>query len=401
MEVSTGFNIVRLLPSLANEYFSIATATIKSIQEQTGATIQVPKQGNADNPALRTLQITHPEEQGALMAKEMVENVLKTKPGYAQQMAMLRQQPHHPNSSQTPIQQQQPDCSVQVMIPDKDVGLIIGRQGCVIKYMQNTTRTKIQIPPQVAQPGDIYRTATIIGPSLEGCNQVRQMIDRIIAEQSSASIMAAAQQHQLYNNGQGGYGQQQNQYQNQQSQQNYGSTVSHENQEGYSAEWAAYHAAVAAQQQQTTSYTAPTSQTYQENNTGWAADQYQQYSTPAAPVQENVAAASTVNVENGQQPAADAYYEQYFRYEYYYGEQAARQYYGAWAPPVGTPNPYGVNPNVQAPPSTTTEASPGTPATSSSNVVYNTNGTETAAAAASRETSQRQVSNLPAWMTKK
>lgn len=367
--------------------------TIKSIQEQTGATIQVPKQGNVDNPALRTLQITHPEEQGALMAKEMVENVLKTKPGYLQQMAMLRQQQHLPSQTGT----QQPDCSVQVMIPDKDVGLVIGRQGCVIKYMQNTTRTKIQIPPQVAQPGDMYRTATIIGPSLEGCNQVRQMIDRIIAEQSSASIMAAAQQHQLYSNGPSGYGQQQYPYQNQQSQQNYGSMISQESQEGYSAEWAAYHAAVAAQQQQSTSYTPSVPpQTLQETYGGWTADQYQQYyssasSTPAAQAKENVATATTVNVEAGQQqPAADAYYEQYFRYEYYYGEQAARQYYGAWAPPLGTPNPYGVNPNVQPPPAVTASGS------------VAGNGMETASGAVDvRETSQRQVSNLPAWMTKK
>jgi far upstream element-binding protein len=384
---------------LSNENVSIVTATIKSIQEQTGATIQVPKQGNTENPALRTLQITHPDQQGALLAKEMVENVLKTKPGYLQQMAMLRQQQNQPNSQAT-MNQQQPDCSVQVMIPDKDVGLIIGRQGCVIKYMQNTTRTKIQIPPQVAQPGDIYRTATIIGPTMEGCNQVRQMIDRIIAEQSSASIMAAAQQHQLYSNVAGGYGQQQF-YQNQQSPQNFASGVSHESQEGLSAEWAAYHAAVAAQQQQTTTYTPSASQTFQENYGSWAVDPYQQHysaasSTSAVPSNDNIAAATLQ-----QQPASDAYYEQYFRYEYYYGEQAARQHYGAWAPPVGTPNPYGVNPNVQAPPSSTTAVPAYSEASTNAAGTGPSVSSDAAGAADSRETSQRQVSNLPAWMTKK
>jgi far upstream element-binding protein len=330
------------------------------------------------------------------MAKEMVENVLKTKPGYLQQMAMIRQQQNPLNPSQTPLQQNQPDCNVQVMIPDKDVGLVIGRQGCVIKYMQNTTRTKIQIPPQVAHPGDIYRTATIIGPSLEGCNQVRQMIDRIIAEQSSTSIMAAAQQHQLYSGGQSGYGQQPYTYQNQQSQQAYGSAGSQESQEGYSAEWAAYHAAVAAQQQQsaTTGYAPPVAQTYQDTSSNWTADQYQQYySSTAATSTGETPKENTTTVENAQQqPAADAYYEQYFRYEYYYGEQAARQHYGAWAPPVGTTNPYGVNPNVQTPPSTST-----TLAEASASTMVGA----AAESADARETSQRQVSNLPAWMTKK
>lgn len=334
----------------------------------------MPKQGNVDNPAIRTLHITHPDRQAALNAKEMVENVLKTKPGYQQQMQQLRQQPSQPHH-------QQPECSIQVMIPDNDVGLCIGKQGCVIKYMQNTTRTKIQIPPQVAQPGDLHRTATILGPSLEACNQVRQMIERIIADQSSASIIAASQQQF---DGGGGYGQH---YQQQQP--HY--VAPQENQQGYTAEWAAYHAAVAAQQQQTAS--APVAQPPQQDGYagGWA-QQSSQYSTAAtvAPV-----AAATEPSTTGQ-PAADSYYEQFFRYAYYYGEDAARQYYGAWAPPVGTPNPYGVNPNIQQPPAT---AAPVT-TTATDATVNPTIGTS-AAAAEARETSRRQVSNLPAWMTKK
>merc|ERR1712025_636397 len=49
--------------------------------------------------------------------------------------------------------------------------------------------------------------------------------------------------------------------------------------------------------------------------------------------------------EDQQHPAPDAYYDAFFRYMYHYGEDAARKYYGAWSPPQGTPNPYGVNPN--------------------------------------------------------
>jgi far upstream element-binding protein len=58
-------------------------STIKSIQEQSGASIQVPQSGNADNPQMRTVSITHPTEQGAMYAKQMIEDLLKSKPSYA------------------------------------------------------------------------------------------------------------------------------------------------------------------------------------------------------------------------------------------------------------------------------------------------------------------------------
>jgi far upstream element-binding protein len=58
-------------------------STIKSIQEQSGASIQVPQAGNADNPSVRTVSITHPTEQGANFAKQLIEDLLKSKPSYA------------------------------------------------------------------------------------------------------------------------------------------------------------------------------------------------------------------------------------------------------------------------------------------------------------------------------
>jgi far upstream element-binding protein len=58
--------------------------TIKSIQETTGASIQIPPSGNADNPSVRTINITHPDEQGANAAKQQIEHVLSSKPSYAQ-----------------------------------------------------------------------------------------------------------------------------------------------------------------------------------------------------------------------------------------------------------------------------------------------------------------------------
>lgn len=339
-------------------YAIIFSVTIKQIQEQSGASIQVPKTGNVDNPAFRTLQITHPDSQGAEYAKQMVLDILKSKPSYAAT--------GNNNNANNGAQQQQ-QTSIQIAIPDKDVGLCIGRQGCVIKHMQGTTNTRIQIPQQVANPGEQHRIATITG-SAQGCQQVQLMIERIVAEQSSASVMS-------------GYPFQQQQPRSHPQQQQY--YAPQENQQGYSAEWAAYHAAQAA-----------------------AAAAQQQQQSLLQQQQEASAAASA---------AASDYHEQFFRYSFYYGEEAARQYYGAWSPPVGTPNPYGVNPAgitpapaaapvaeaapLQAVAAAVTTALPAT--ANEPSAIAHSAPTAAIDPAEARETSRRHVSNLPAWMTKK
>ena len=153
--------------------------------------------------------------------------------------------------------------------------------------------------------------------------------------------------------------------------------------------------------------------------------QYQETTaTAAVAATQQVAATAAV-------AATNEYTEPFFRYAYYYGEEAARQYYGAWSPPVGTPNPYGINPNgitiptAAATTETATTSFAGTeitsnvaPAASASTGNQNygtveqqqsnkatmapsTTSTDDDAAAIARETSRRHVSNLPAWMTKK
>mmetsp|Transcript_21094 Transcript_21094/g.43441 ORF Transcript_21094/g.43441 Transcript_21094/m.43441 type:complete len:146 (-) Transcript_21094:47-484(-) len=121
--------------------------------------------------------------------------------------------------------------------------MIIGRGGCVIKQMQSTTRCRIQIPP-TAPPGSLYRIISVIGPAA-GCEQVKQMIERIIAEQSSQSVMAgvAYSGGSQYGQQQAAYGQQN--YYGQQAvygqQQAYGQQAAYGQTQktDYSAEWAA------------------------------------------------------------------------------------------------------------------------------------------------------------------
>ncbi len=252
--------------------------------------------------------------------------------------------------------------------------MCIGAKGCVIREMQNKTNTKIQIPGQ-SMPGQEYRYATVSGPA-DGCNEVKQMIERIVLEQSSQSVMAgvAYQGHDQYG---GGYGQQQygGGYGQQQQYAAYGQQQQAGGQQDYSAEWAAYYAAQAAQ------------------GAGAATEQAAAPSPAAAAVTPGPASSG-----DGQ-PAADAYYEQFFRYAYYYGEDAARKYYGAWSPPAGTPNPYGENPaGITPAPAGDANASSSAAASAPSAAAP---APRAAPEAAARETSQRRgVSNLPAWMTK-
>ena len=113
--------------------------------------------------------------------------------------------------------------------------MCIGRGGCVIKQMQNSTGCRIQIPP-TAPPGSMYRIISVTGGAAE-CQRVKQMIETIVAEQSSQSVMAGApfnngNQQQQYGQ-QGHYGQQQ-------------AAAMPGQKTDYSAEWAAYYAAQAA-----------------------------------------------------------------------------------------------------------------------------------------------------------
>ena len=84
--------------------------------------------------------------------------------------------------------------------------------------MQNKTRTRIQIPG-TPTPGQPHRVATVSGTA-EACEQVRQMIERIIMEQSSNCVMSPSGGG-YYNQGYGGGYQQQQQEDSQQEEEGF------------------------------------------------------------------------------------------------------------------------------------------------------------------------------------
>jgi len=337
-------------------------STIKFIQETTGSSVQIPHTADTDNPSVRSISITCPTDEGAEAAKSQILNIIKNKP-------INNHHKGNNNNHNNSMANVSPATSVQVVIPNKDVGLCIGRQGCVIRQLQGKTNTRIDIP-QHPPPGQNIRVITVTGPSQEACDLAKTYIERIVNEQSAASIMTGSSHNNNYqshsnnshhHHGGGGVGYQ-NQYRNHQSM----NSSNNSNNSGGNQNSA------------------------QSNDPAWQAYYAAQAIANKQQQQQQQAAASA-------SPASDAYYEQFHRYAYYYGEEAARQYYGTWSPPVGILNPYGINPNgVTAPPAAESGANapPSTTAitTPQSAVLTNT--------AQVRDSSVRKVSNLPAWMTR-
>lgn len=54
-------------------------STIKGIQDRSGANIQIPQTGDVGNPNVRTVSITHPHQEGANLAKQLIEDILGSK----------------------------------------------------------------------------------------------------------------------------------------------------------------------------------------------------------------------------------------------------------------------------------------------------------------------------------
>mmetsp|Transcript_5921 Transcript_5921/g.8600 ORF Transcript_5921/g.8600 Transcript_5921/m.8600 type:complete len:778 (-) Transcript_5921:446-2779(-) len=325
--------------------------TIRSIQERSGANVQIPQGPDADNPMIRTINITHPTKEGAEFAKNLIDEIMRGKM-------------QHSGGYSGGATQSSAEVSIQVQIPDKDVGMCIGRQGCVIREMQQKTGTRIQIPSQPT-PGYQYRIAIVSGPA-DGCQQVQEIISRISLEQSSQFVTNGVAFNQ---NVQGQYGQQQQMYGTQYGQQQQVQVQGQQGNVDYSAQWAAYYASLNANGSNATSTQA------MANTTATAGVGTTQAPAPAP--------ATGDASKDSAQPAPDAYYDAFFRYSYHYGEEAARKYYQAWSPPPGTPNPYGVNPNATIPEQSTAAPAPAATTEDASQI---------------KDSSVRNVSNLPAWM---
>jgi transcription antitermination factor NusA-like protein len=69
---------------------------------------------------------------------------------------------------------------MQIQIPDKDVGLVIGRQGINIKNIQDRTGASVQIPNKADDGNGSVRTCNITCPTMDGAQQAQQMVQDIL-----------------------------------------------------------------------------------------------------------------------------------------------------------------------------------------------------------------------------
>lgn len=151
-------------------------STIKSIQDRTGANIQVPKGPDADDMSRRTLTVSGPSRQ-------VVEDAKREILAIAAQDAGNRSGGGGGGFSgggggyQAPA----PSGGVTIVIPNDRAGLIIGKGGATIHEMQQRTGTHIQIPQMPdAGTNPPLRTILITG-NPQGCDTVRAEIYNLIS----------------------------------------------------------------------------------------------------------------------------------------------------------------------------------------------------------------------------
>lgn len=319
-------------------------STIKDIQNRTGATVKIPPAEPGD--AHRTVTITATNMPSAEAARNEI-HALLTAPGGG---------PGGPIAA--PVHN---GTALIMHIGNDKVGLIIGRAGANIKEIQYRTGTRVQIPPE-PEPGSNppVRAVTITGPG-DGPERARYEIETKLMNEgcrdphgnyipyqpSPAFIVPIGPGGVPVMPGtappapptsvppQGYYGNAGPPPQQPPPQQpQYGAPPPGYPQQPHQPDPYAAYGQYQMQQPQ-----AP----YQQQGAYPPPPQQQAPAPAPAPVQAPAPAPAT---SNGAAAGGDAtYHEQFWQYAQHYGTAFAREKYGTWAPPEGTPVP----PNITLP----------------------------------------------------
>ncbi|EXB66885.1 Far upstream element-binding protein 2 [Morus notabilis] len=145
--------------------------TIKYLQLQSGAKIQVTRDMDADlNSPTRMVELMGTPEQIA-KAEQLITDVLAGAESGSQGMQTRR------------VGGQSGSEQFVMKIPNNKVGLVIGKGGETIKNMQARTGARIQVIPLHLPPGDasIERTLQIDGTS-EQIETAKQLVNEVISE---------------------------------------------------------------------------------------------------------------------------------------------------------------------------------------------------------------------------
>ncbi|KAI3522423.1 hypothetical protein L1887_00173 [Cichorium endivia] len=161
--------------------------TIKYLQLQSGAKIQVTRDMDADPHSLtRTVELTGSSESIA-KAEQLIKDVLAEAESGGSGIVSRRMPGESGGAEQFVMK-----------VPNNKVGLIIGKGGETIKNMQASTGARIQVIPLHLPPGDTSQERTVqIDGSSEQIEAAKQLVNEVISENRPRNNM-----------GSGGYSQQ-------------------------------------------------------------------------------------------------------------------------------------------------------------------------------------------------
>jgi far upstream element-binding protein len=309
--------------------------TIKGIQERSGAIVQIPPTPDVNDPSVRTLTIGGGSKETCDAAQVEIF------------MALQQQQQAAASQYNGAME------GTSVTVPDDKVGLIIGKGGATVKDMQNRLSVKLVIP-QTIDEGTMPATRTL---KIVGSEQ-----NAAIAKYEVEMIVVGTPVHNPVAQQQALQAQQQAQAQAaQQAQTGYGAMtgMGGMGMQGYGMQGMGMYGQQAAAGMYGMQanpygmmqgmYMDPYAASSTMNPYGAAMDPYammqqqqaamymqQQAATAAAAV---AAAASTAAASTETPTDPTHYYPDFWKYTAYYGEAAARVYYGAWSPPAGIKDP--------------------------------------------------------------
>ncbi|KAF2305846.1 hypothetical protein GH714_008354 [Hevea brasiliensis] len=146
--------------------------TIKHIQLQSGAKIQITKDQDADPHSLtRDVELMGTSEQISRAEELICDVIAETDTGGSASSAV-----HGLNMKQSGAEQ------FAMKVPNDKVGLLIGKGGETIKYMQSRSGARMQIIPLHLPPGDTSAERTVyINGSTEQIEAAKELVNDVIS----------------------------------------------------------------------------------------------------------------------------------------------------------------------------------------------------------------------------
>lgn len=153
---------------------------ITSMQRKTLCKVQIQKESEMHsdpahtNKQERKITLLGPDTSAISECRQIIENMV------AERRQQLGPKSMDPAEDKFRAALAQGHAHLQIQIPDKDVGLVIGRQGTNMKQIQDATNAHVHIPSAADASNPAVRTCNITCITIEGAQQAQQMIQEIL-----------------------------------------------------------------------------------------------------------------------------------------------------------------------------------------------------------------------------